>query len=234
MIIQEMQNYYGLRAGEYDASMGYDNPEVSERHQLVISELRKIATNRNVLELACGPCFWTQQIADVAARITATDFNESTLEEARKKNLPSDRVSLQQADAYDLDTITGDFNMVLAVDWFAHVPKSRIADFLAGVIRRLPDGSPLVLIDQTPGSGSWTGETDDRGNHIQERVLASGERFRVIKHFFSDEEIHEHLEPHIRDLTIRRFPDCRRILVHGITKRDEFADRAIEQTHPTQ
>jgi ubiquinone/menaquinone biosynthesis C-methylase UbiE len=218
MIIHEMQKYYSLRAGEYDASMGYDDPEVIERHQPVIAELRNIAADREVLELACGPCFWTQQIADIARKITATDFNESTLAEARKKDLPWDRVSLQQADAYDLDPITGDFNMVLAVDWFAHVPKSRIADFLSGVIRRLPDASPLVLIDQTPGSGSWTGETDHKGNHIQERVLASGERFRVIKHFFSNEEIHEHLEPHTRDLTIKRFPDCRRVLVHGFTK----------------
>ncbi len=234
MIIQEMQNYYGLRAGEYDASMGYDDHEVLARHQSVISELRQIATGRNVLELACGPCFWTEQISHFAESITATDFNESTLAEARKKNLPWDRVLLLQADAYDLGSITGDFNMVMAVDWFAHVPKSRIADFLSGVIRRIPDGSPLVLIDQTPGSGSFTGETDDEGNHIQERVLASGEKFRVIKHFFSDEEFHGYLEPHLWDLTIRRFLDCRRILVHGITKREECAIRAIEQTHPTQ
>jgi ubiquinone/menaquinone biosynthesis C-methylase UbiE len=219
MIIQEMQIYYSLRAGEYDGSMGYDDPEVIERHQPVISELREIAADRKVLEIACGPCFWTKQIADVARRITATDFNESTLAEARKKNLPWDRILLQQADAYDLDSLTGDFNMVLAVDWFAHVPKSRIADFLSGVIRRIPDGSPLLLIDQTPSSRSLTGETDDEGNHIQQRVLASGEKFRVIKHFLSDEEIREYLEPHIRDLTIKRFPDCRRILVHGMTKR---------------
>lgn len=144
MIIHEMQNYYGLRAGEYDSSMGYDDPEVMERHQPVISELRKIAVNRKVLEIACGPCFWTQQIADLANRITATDFNQSTLEEARKKDLPWDRVSLKQADAYALDSITGDFDMVLAVDWFAHVPKSRIPDFLSGVIRRLPDGFPMA------------------------------------------------------------------------------------------
>ena len=218
MIIHEMQNYYGLRAGEYDSSMGYDDPAVIERHQPVILELRKIAANRKVLEIACGPCFWTQQIADVAASITATDFNESTLEEARKKNLPWDRVSLQQADAYDLDSIAGDFDMVMAVDWFAHVPKSRIAGFLSKVIRRLPNGSPLVLIDQTPISGSWTGEADDEGNHIQERVLASGEKFRVIKHFFSDEEIRGYLEPYSKDLSIKRFPECRRVLVHGITK----------------
>ncbi len=216
---EEMQNYYCLRAGEYDASMGYDDPEVLARHQPVISELRRIAADRNVLELACGPCYWTEQISGVAESITATDFNESTLAEARKKNLPWNRVSLLQADAYNLDPIPGDFNMVMAVDWFAHVPRSRIADFLAGVIRRIPDGSPLVLIDQTPGSGSFTGEADDEGNHIQERLLASGERFRVIKHFFSDEEIHVYLEPHARDLTIKRFPGCRRILVHGITMR---------------
>lgn len=214
-----MQKYYGLRAGQYDASMGYDDPEVIGRHQPVISELRRIAVDRKVLELACGPCFWTEQISDVAESITATDFNESTLEEARKKNLEWNRISLLQADAYDLGSIPGDFNMVMAVDWFAHVPKSRIEEFLSGVIRRIPDGSPLVFIDQTPASGSWTGEIDDEGNHIQKRVLASGESFRVIKHFFSDEEILMYLSRHTSDLTIKRFPECRRILVHAIAER---------------
>jgi len=217
-IIDEMQTYYGLRAEVYDVSMGYDNTEVVEHHAEVIAELRRIATGRSVLELACGPCFWTQQIADVAEHITATDFNDTTLAEARKKSLPWERVTLQQADAYDPGIIPGYFDLVLAVDWFAHVPKSRIGHFLAGIASRVPAGSHMVFIDQTPGEKAFTGVIDDEGNHFQERVLDGDRKFRVIKHFFSDEEYHSCLGSHVRDLRIRRFPSCRRILVHGITK----------------
>jgi cyclopropane fatty-acyl-phospholipid synthase-like methyltransferase len=218
-IIEEMQGYYHLRAEVYDASMGYDNPEAVDRHAEVIAELRRIATGRSVLELACGPCFWTQQIADVAQRITATDFNESALAEARKKSLPWERVTLLQADAYHPGTIPGDFDMVLAVDWFAHVPKSEIPQFLDGLASRVPEGSHVVFIDQTPGENSLTGLIDEEGNHYQERILTGDRKFRVIKHFFSDEEYHACVGARLRGLSIRIFPACRRILVHGISKR---------------
>lgn len=217
MIIQEMQSYYGKRAAEYDSSMGYDNPETVRTLQPVIDELRRVASGRNVLELACGPCFWTQQIACVARAIRATDFNETTLQQARRKDLPWDRVWLAQADAYELKSIPGDFDMVMAVDWFAHVPRSRIPGFLTGITQRVPKGSTLVFVDQLPGSHSLSGHYDDEGNHIQERCLGSGDRFRVVKHFFSDEELHAWLDPHTSSLAIGRFPECRRILVRGIT-----------------
>ncbi|MEM0966233.1 MAG: class I SAM-dependent methyltransferase [Verrucomicrobiota bacterium] len=218
MIVQEMQVYYGQRASEYDSSMGYDDPSVIEGLHPVIRALKKIAKRKRVLELACGPCFWTGQISDDADSITATDYNETTLEQARKKELPWQRITLEQADAYDLRSISGDFDMVMAVDWFAHVPKSRIPGFLSGITQRVPEGSSIVFIDQLAVSGSFSGKFDEEGNHLQERSLAGGKRFRVIKHFFSDEEFHEWLEPHTVNISIRRFPECRRILVHAKTK----------------
>lgn len=196
----------------------YVDPTVIDELRPIIEALRGIASERKVLELACGPCFWTQQIASVARAVKATDFNESTLEQARKKNIPWNRVTLEQADAYDLDSISGYFDMVLAVDWLAHVPKRRISDFLSGIAQRVPSGSPLVFIDQLPSADSITGQVDAEGNHIQERTLADGETFRVIKHFFSDEQLYAYFDPHISQLEIERFPDCRRILLHGHTK----------------
>ena len=216
-----MQAYYGQRAVEYDSSMGYDNPDVVDGLRPIITELQEIAEGREVLELACGPCFWTQQITRSAKSIVATDFNETTLKQAQKKNLPGGRVSLQQADAYNLDSTLGHFDMVMAVDWFAHVPKSRIKEFLIGVTRRVPKGSRLVFIDQLPGPHSLSGRFDEEGNHIQERRLKGGKTFRVIKNFFSDEELAEWLSPHVLNLTIKRFQECRRISVCGITKQSK-------------
>lgn len=219
IMIEEMQAYYGKRAPEYDTSMGYDDPCAVERLAPVISALREMTENRKILELACGPCFWTQQVAATALSIRATDFNESTLEQARKKNLPWDKVSLQQADAYDLTTVPGEFDMVFAVDWLAHVPRSRIHPFLSGIINRLPAGSPVVFIDQLAGAHSWSGVFDGEGNHIQERTLEGGQTFRVIKHFWTDEEISQIFSPFASELAVTRFPECRRILVSLRSKR---------------
>ncbi|MEM6885535.1 MAG: class I SAM-dependent methyltransferase, partial [Verrucomicrobiota bacterium] len=157
--------------------------------------------------------------AEYAKSIKATDFNESTLEQASKKALPWDRVSLERADAYHLDTITGDFDMVMAVDWFAHVPKSRIPVFLSGITQRVPAGSQLIFIDQLPGTHSLSDHFDEEGNHIQQRSLGRKDQFSVIKHFFSNEELHEWLAPHTHELSITKFHECRRVLVYGKTKR---------------
>ncbi|HEY5894608.1 MAG TPA: class I SAM-dependent methyltransferase [Chthoniobacterales bacterium] len=213
MLVKEMQTYYSKRAAEYDESMGYNDTGVVECLAPVISTLKALGRGRRVLELACGPAFWTQHVASVAESVKATDFNASTLEQARKKNLPWDRVSLAQADAYNLSAIPGEFNMVMAVDWLAHVPRSRIESFLDGVATRVPRGSQIAFVDQLPGPRSLSGVIDYEGNHIQERTLNGEGKFRVIKHFFDDEELYKMFSPISTDVRITRFPGCRRILV---------------------
>jgi ubiquinone/menaquinone biosynthesis C-methylase UbiE len=168
---------------------------------------------RHVLEIACGPGFWTQFASETAASVVASDFNQSTLDEAREKGLPSDRVSLLRADAYRLDLIPGIFDAILSVDWLAHVPISRMEGFLSGAIRRVRTGSPLLFIDQLPKEHSLTGVFDAEGNHIQKRTLADGSVFRVIKHYFSDDEIAGLFSGFVGDLSIQRFPECRRLIV---------------------
>jgi SAM-dependent methyltransferase len=168
---------------------------------------------RHVLEIACGPGFWTQFASETAVAVLATDYNQSTLDEAHKKNLPWERVSLLQADAYRLDQIPGVFDAILSVDWLAHVPLTMMKPFLSGAIHRVSSGSLLMFIDQLPGEHSRTGVFDADGNHIQERKLGDGSTFRVIKHFMSDAEIASHFSGFAGDLSIERFPQCRRLIV---------------------
>lgn len=221
MIIEEMQNYYGKRAPVYDSSMGYDDGAKVRILLPIIECVRDTMRGRHVLEIACGPGFWTQFAAEAAVSVVATDYNESTLDEARKKCLPADRVSLLQGDAYRLDLIEGIFDAILAVDWIAHVPLSKMEEFLAGALRRVRAGSPLMFIDQLPGEHSRTGVFDAEGNHIQERLLPDGSSFKVIKHFFSDEQIATQFSGFVGELRIQRFPECRRVIVTFIPARSE-------------
>lgn len=119
-----------------------------------------------------------EAVSQVARAITATDYNESTLAQARLKGLDPRRVTLRTADAYDLSSLSGTFDGALAVDWFAHVPKSRVATFLAGLHQRLMPGARVVFCDQLPNPESFTGVYDAEGNHLQERVLPDGSRYR--------------------------------------------------------
>lgn len=221
MIIEDMQNYYGRRASVYDSSMGYDDDAKVRSLLPIIECVRETMRGRHVLEIACGPGFWTQFAAETAASVVATDYNQSTLDEAKKKSLPIDRVSLLQADAYRLDLIPGIFDAIFSVDWLAHVPLSQMEEFLSGALRRVSPGSPLMFIDQLPGEHSLSGVFDAEGNHIQERVLPDGSAFRVIKHFFSDDKIADLFSGFSGELRIQRFPECRRIIVIFMPSKNE-------------
>ena len=170
-------------------------------------------SGKKVLELACGPCFWTRFTAAVAESIVACDFNESTLSQARHKDLPWDRVSLQQADAYDLKTLTGSFSAAMAVDWLAHVPYARMHPFLDGLHAVLNSGARVVFCDQLPKSEPTDGDHDADGNFIEIRQLPDGSRYRVIKHYLSDNQIQDIFGRYDDNVEITRFPNCRRIVV---------------------
>jgi ubiquinone/menaquinone biosynthesis C-methylase UbiE len=217
-IVEEMQAYYGRRAPIYDESMGYTDPAAVERLARVIGAITKQLAGRTVLEIACGPGFWTQALSAVASTIAALDYNRSTLAEARRKALDWERVSLVVGDAYRLAFSNGAFDGAVAIDWLAHVPKSRVSGFLGGLHTALRPGARVVFCDQTPGSDSKTGVYDDQGNHLQERTLPDGSRYRVIKHFFSDDEFRALFSPYADHVDIERILECRRVVV-GYTLR---------------
>jgi len=212
-IVEEMQVYYGRRAAVYDQSMGYTDPSVFARLEPVVTALRNGVAGRNVLELACGPGFWTQLVADTASRVTAFDYNASTIAEARRKPIDWGRVTLIVGDAYALPFTSRAFDAAVATDWLAHVPRSRLSPFLEQLHAVLEPAARVMFTDQLPGPESLTGAYDEEGNHLQERTLPDGSRYRVIKHFWSDDEIRTLFAPHAESIEISRFPGCRRIVL---------------------
>ncbi len=217
-LVQQMQHYYDLRAGYYDESMGYHRVDIQQKMIPVAHYLADQMSGKAVLEIACGPGFWTGFVSDKAKSIVATDYNQSTLEQARKKEFKGNKVMLKLADAYKLPLLGQQFEGCYAVDWFAHVPRSRINEFVQGLHSVLTPGSSVSFCDQLPGRNSLTGLFDDEGNHLQERKLPDGSTFRVIKNYFSHEEIHGIFDSCSRDLRITEFPDARRIIANYIVK----------------
>ena len=212
-IVQEMQSYYEKRATVYDSSMGYDDHDMVGFLEPVITRITSLLARKRILEIACGPCFWTQRVSETVESVLATDYSDATLDQARRKNLDWGKIALQRADAYDLSQVKGDFDAALAVDWFAHVPRSRFHEFLQGLHGRLQAGSIVVLCDQLPGAESLSGLFDIEGNHIQMRELPDGSSSRVIKHFLSEQELKRLFARYSDQVEIARYPECRRIVV---------------------
>ena len=183
-----MREYYAARAPVYDEV--YRRPE----RQADLDELRRRVAEwfagRSVLEVACGTGYWTQFIAPVAARMTATDAVAEPLAFARLR--PGvQRVSFVQADAYALPQSLGSFDAAFAGLWISHVPVERRREFLSGLHARLAPGARVVLLDNTEAQCERLpiSERDAADNTYQMRPLPDGTTHRVLKNFPSEDEL---------------------------------------------
>jgi SAM-dependent methyltransferase len=183
-----MREYYAARAPIYDEV--YLRPE----RQSDLDELRRRIPawfgGRSVLEVACGTGYWTQFIAPVAGRMTATDAVAEPLAFARLRPRV-ERVSFVQADAFALPATLGSFDAAFAGLWLSHVPRERLRAFMAGVHARLVPGARVVLIDNTDAQCRDLPivERDAHGNTYQLRALPDGTTHRVLKNFPSQAEM---------------------------------------------
>ena len=199
-----LRRYYDQRAPEYeqiylprDKQHGRELGELSR-------ELRDALRGRRVLEVACGTGYWTACAAGVAVRVTATDASLAMLAEAREKSLPAN-VELLARDAYDLHDLPADFDGGLAMFWLSHVPRARLRAFLDGFHARLGPGAVVYLADNVylPGLGGELLPPDAAGDTYKLRRLSDGGRHRVLKNYFSTEELRTLLAPGTSDLVVR-------------------------------
>lgn len=99
----------------------------------------------------------------------------------RHKAYPDNTVSLQQAYAYTLANVAGDFTAAFAGFWLSYVPSARLPAFLATLHARLRSGAVVVMIDNAYVAGNSTpiARTDAEGNTYQMQQLANGTRYNL-------------------------------------------------------
>ncbi|MGD8616618.1 MAG: class I SAM-dependent methyltransferase [Gammaproteobacteria bacterium] len=228
----QMIEYYRQRAPIYDESMGYTNARRWREHAELVEFLRERLAGRDVLEIACGAGRWTQAIASVVRSLVATDANDAMLAEARNKRYGAARVRFAQADAYSLRHISGSFTAGFAVDWWSHMPKSRVRAFVDGLHDRLLPGSSVVFIDQLPREAldRMFLRYDSGGDLIQARRLPSGNSFEVIKNFPSQDELFSLLHGAAVDLEYFIHEPTRRwVLAYRVERVDPEDDRSVHR-----
>ena len=114
-----MKDYYAARAREYERI--YAKPERQADLRRLEDRIPELLTGRRVLEVACGTGYWTKHIARTARSIFATDLTEETLEVARSKDLPREKVRYATADAFALPAHEGPFDGAYAGFWWSHL-----------------------------------------------------------------------------------------------------------------
>jgi ubiquinone/menaquinone biosynthesis C-methylase UbiE len=187
-------DYYRERAAEYDAV--YAKPERQPELARLKRLVPELVTGRHVLEIAAGTGYWTQYLATTAASITATDLNAETLAMAAQRDYGPAETSLRVADAYRLDAVPGQFDTVFCGFWWSHVPRADIKRFLAGVRERVGPGARLILLDNryVEGSNHPITRTGPDGDTYQQRMLADGREYEVLKNFPSRSQLADDLE----------------------------------------
>jgi SAM-dependent methyltransferase len=193
----ELVDYYRRRAAEYEAI--YAKPERQADLAVLRERIPGKLRGARVLEIACGTGYWTQLISGVAAHVVAADLAEEPMRIAQSKQY-SRRPVFSLADAYALPETLGRFDAALAVFWWSHIPRQRIAEFLASLHGRLEPGARVVLMDNlyVEGSSTAISEIDAHGNTYQLRRLGDGAEVRVLKNFPSEAELRSHLPPTLK------------------------------------
>ena len=178
-----MTQYYAARAGEYERV--YAKPERQADLRRLEAMIPACLRGRKVLEVACGTGYWTQHIAPAAGFVLATDLAGETLEVARGKGLPEDKVRFAIADAFALPVADGPFDGAFAGCWWSHLRYGEVRPFLESLRRCLSPGATVVLMDNTfvEGSSTPVARTDAEGNTWQQRRLDNGDTHDVLKNF---------------------------------------------------
>lgn len=205
------EEYYRARAREYDQV--YDKPERQADLAALRAWLVPVLRGRRVLEVAAGTGYWTAVYADQAAAVLVTDASTQTLDVARGRRAWPVTVRFAQADAFDLGPVAdraagttatgaaggpdghGGFDAAFAGFFWSHVPVGLLDGFLARLAGGLVRPATLVFADNryVAGSNHPVSRRDPDGNTYQQRRLADGSSWEVLKNFPSPADIRARL-----------------------------------------
>ena len=201
-----LTEYYSKRVNEYDRI--YDKPE--RQADLIQAQeiISKAFLHHHVLELACGTGYWTPYIAQQAQAVVATDVNLTVLKKAKELCQHLDHVHFQPLDIFQPQPLTAKFDGCFAGFLWSHITLDNLSTFLENTHRCLSPGAKVMLMDNRNIKGSNTPicHTDTAGNTYQERHLADGSTYTILKNFPTPEFLKATLAGYGRDLSITSLP----------------------------
>lgn len=105
----EVRDIWNRNAEFWDEHMG---PEGNDFHRLLVSpsaeRLLRIQKGESVLEIACGAGIFARRLADLGARVLATDFSQVFLDRARARaENYAGRIEFRLLDATDEQALRG-------------------------------------------------------------------------------------------------------------------------------
>ena len=198
----EMRAYYAARAPEYDDFYlrrgRYERGPVHDMAwQMELDQatrwLDDLPLGGEILELAAGTGWWSPLLAQ-KGHLTISDANREPLQIAvQRLEAHGLRVGVAMRDAWEPPDRVVDG--LFAGFWLSHVPRARLSEFLALARAWLRPGGRFAFIDSVrdPHSGAVDPARMEVAPGVQERSLADGRRFRIVKEYYAPDELAEAL-----------------------------------------
>jgi SAM-dependent methyltransferase len=139
-LLHEQIGYYRAVAQEYqDHALPFSGGDE------LSAALDQFAPTGDVLELACGPGLWTDQLLRHATTVTAVDASPEMLAIASTR-VNSERVRFLRGDIFTWRPDRG-YDVVFFGFWLSHVPLERFDSFWALVADCLKPGGRVFFVD---------------------------------------------------------------------------------------
>ncbi|HWV63453.1 MAG TPA: class I SAM-dependent methyltransferase [Oxalicibacterium sp.] len=199
----DMAEYYARRDSFDEEDV--ENPDAMDALDEIMERLRELMSGQRVLELACGDGYWTDELAEYAESVLATDINPNLLELAKTRELSEEVVQFAVTDALD-PQVEGSFTACFAGFWWSHVRRQDQADVIARLTKVVGKGGLLVLVDNSFIEGETViARTDAEGNTYQIHTVPGGERYEIVKNYHTDSTLRKRLGPLLRDMRVHRY-----------------------------
>lgn len=146
---EEIRAYWSRRAAQFDLAFGHRISDRAAPAWAAPIRAHLGPAPQQVLELACGTGEVTALLHQLGHQVTALDFAEPMLEQARAKHAGKDRLRFVHADAENTMEPDAHYDAILCrhLVWTLTDPQAAFADWL----RVLRPGGRLVIFD-----GDWT------------------------------------------------------------------------------
>lgn len=181
-LLAEQVAYYRAAAAEYSVD------EVAARE--LSRALDEFGPAGDVLELACGPGRWTQQLLRHAATVTAVDAAPEMLERARA-SVGDGRVRFVHANLFAW-VPQREYDFVFFGFWLSHVPLDRFEEFWALVRACLKPRGRVFFVDDNARTPEELLHGED--SSVIQRRLADGTPHRAVKVPHEPAELEARLE----------------------------------------
>ena len=132
-----------------------------------------------IVELAAGTGWWSPLLAS-RGELSLYDTSAVALDRARERLVAHDlRAHLHVRDAWEPPDRTVD-GLFMGF-WLSHVPRDRLAEFLALARGWLKPGGRMAVIDSLPDAASGAADHPEPADDLALRRLADGREFTIVK-----------------------------------------------------